>query len=150
MDDVKEEAEATPPTHTFGRDPKGVPPAGGRGRKAGRGAAWDPHLGARRVSEEGWSAEQGGVRLWLPREVHVAGEEYGEIRRGGRPLSPEEGDPNRKGRTTSRVAGPANPHLWQGPTRYAAGGRSRVGRQCGAPKRCDATEGCWVPQKSGH
>ena len=67
-----------------------MPPAGGRGRKAGRGGGLEPTPGARRVPKEGWSAEQGGELLWLPREVHVAGEEYKEIRRSGRPLSPEE------------------------------------------------------------
>ena len=71
-------------------------------------------------------------------EVQVAGEEYRKIRRSGWPLSPKTETPIAKGSNTSGVAGPANPHLWQGPKRYAAGGRSRAWRHCEALKalRC--------------
>ena len=112
----------------------GAAPACGAGgqserrRNAEAGSVRRKEVASVRRGEEGWSVAPAGlepaipgcrggsVKPWLPREVQVAGEEYGEIRRSGWPLSPEEGDPNREGRTTSGVAGPANPP-WQGPTR---------------------------------
>ena len=42
---MERKEEATPPTHTFGKDPKGVPPAGGRERKAGKGGGLKPTPG---------------------------------------------------------------------------------------------------------
>ena len=121
-----------------------------RRRNAEAGSVRRKGGGKVRRGEEGWSVAPAGlepaipdcrggsVKPWLPREVQVAGEEYRKIRRSGWPLSPKTETPIAKGSITSGVAGPANPHLWQGPKRYAAGGRSRAWRHCEALKalRC--------------